>query len=243
MEQKAQITEAELKKRALAEAGVTYSLCAALPVLCSLVLSLIVAGLSTGKAENWYQRTDWYRYLCYLIPQLCFAVSVFVWFRRTRTPLKRVYGGCKWYFFPIAIVLQFGLTFSLAELNSYFVAFLELFGYRKQTSMLPSLGGWNLLPAMLVIAVLPALFEETVFRGILSKQMDENGWGIAATVLISGALFSLFHHNPEQTVYQFFCGACFTLVALRSGSVFPTMVAHFLNNGVILALSSLYTPK
>lgn len=245
MEQKP-MTEDELKKRNLSEAGVTYSLAALFPLVLSLILSLIILGVSGGKEEGWYAETDWYRYLAYLLPQICMVAAAAVFFKRSKTPFQNVYRPCKWYYFAIAIALQFGLMLSLSALNGYFTDFLRYFGYDSERGgavKLPSLGGWNILPALLVIAVLPALFEETVFRGILSRQMTESGWGTIPTVLISGALFSLFHHNPEQTIYQFICGVCFALLALRAGSILPGMVAHFLNNAAVIVLTAIYSPS
>ena len=227
-------TEEDFKRRALKEAGLTYSITAVFPVLVSVLLLLIL--LIAGAKD--YEKADWYLYLCYLIPQTCFAGAALFFFRRNRACFRNTYSVCKWYYFVLALVLQFGLLFSLSELNGYFIKLLELMGYQRADSTLPSLDGWNLLPALLVIAVLPALFEETIFRGILSRQMHESGWGLVPTVLISGALFSLFHHNVEQTLYQFVCGMCFTLIALRAGSVLPTIAAHFVNNALILILAS-----
>ena len=65
----------------------------------------------------------------------------------------------------------------------------------------------------------------------------ERGGEHIRAVLICGALFSLYHQNPAQTIYQFCCGAAFALVAMRSGSVLPTVLAHFVNNAVILILT------
>lgn len=238
METNAEQKREELRARALREAGVTYSLSAVFPIVLTLaVLSVVSFSYGDGYAD-----TDWYRYLSYLLPQICFAAAAAIYFVRTKQPLRQTYRGCKWYYFAIAVVLEFGLMFSLSYLNNAFVWLLGKAGYIRQGTPLPDLSGWNLLPAILVIAVLPAVFEETVFRGILSRNMHEAGWGTAATVLIAGALFSLFHGSPEQTLYQFACGMCFTLVALRSGSVFPTVVAHFLNNALILVLTAVYSP-
>ncbi len=234
MEQTQTLTEEDFKRRSLKEAGLSYSVGTIAPMLL-LAPILLILGLCGVKD---FEDADWYKYLCYLLPQLCLAGAAILFFKRSRFSVKKTYCACKWYYFPIAVLLQFGLLFSLSELNEYFIRFLELFGYDRLSSSVPSLEGWNLFPAILVIAVLPALFEETLFRGILVRQTFESGWGTAATVLISGALFSLYHHNPEQTIYQFLCGACFTLVAVRSGSVFPTVVAHFLNNAAILILES-----
>lgn len=231
-------TQEDLKLRALKEAGIAYSVSAVLPVLLSFVL-VIVLSLVGGNHES----DDWYLYLSFLLPQIGFALTAALFFKRSNVSLKATYCGCKWYYFLIALLLQFGLYFSLQGLNGYFVKLLHYFGYELQGIALPSLNGWNLLPAIVVIALLPALFEETLMRGILSKQMFENGWGLAVTVAISGALFSLFHHNPEQTLYQFCCGMCYTLLALRSGSVFPTMLAHFSNNAVILVAQSVFAPR
>src|SRR5699024_2828245 len=151
-------------------------------------------------------------------------------FRRSKPPVRTVYrdGRAKYYVF--ALRLQFGLLFSLSELNTLFLDWLSSLGYESPASALPPLTGWNLLPATLIIALLPALFEETLFRGILVGRMHASGWGNVATVCISGALFALYHGSPAQTIYQFFCGASFALLALRAGSALPTAVAHLCNN-------------
>ena len=218
----------------LSEAGMTYSYAILLFVIVSFIFTAIV-----GASAKDYKTADWYRYLSYLLPQFCFAVAAFLFFRRNRatTPFQSIYRGCHWRYFPIAVLLAFGL-FSLSELNGYFVQLLELMGYTRAESMLPTVSGWYLVPAILVIALLPALFEEAIFRGILSGTMRRSSWGTASIVFITGALFSLFHGNPEQTLYQFACGACYCLVSVRSGTPFPTMLAHFLNNAVILFLTA-----
>ena len=55
-----------------------------------------------------------------------------------------------------------------------------------------------------------------------------------AAVLLSGALFSLFHQNPAQTVYQFLFGCVFALVVIKSGSLLPAVFMHVLNNAFII---------
>ena len=218
----------------LKESGITFSLAALLPVLFSLVLSLFAAAAGEG-----YEQAAWYRYLVYLLPQLCFAAAAAVYFRRSRHPFPAMYRGAKWHYYLIAVLMQFGLLFSLGELNTLFISWLETLGYTSSAGSLPPLeGGWLVL-TLFVVALLPAVFEETLFRGILARNMHGAGWGTWVTILVSGAMFSLFHGRPEQTIYQFFCGCCFALIAVRSGSVLPTVLSHFLNNALILVLSAL----
>ena len=216
------------------EGGIAYSLASLLVILLSLVFSICVAGLGQAAADE-----DWYKYLGFLLPQIAIAAACVISMRRMKRPVRQIYRPAKWYFFPIAALMSFGLLFSLNFLNNYFVELLKLLGYEpSMESSVPTLTGWNLLPALLVIAVLPAIFEETLFRGAIFGSMEQNGWGTWQAVLISGALFSLFHGNPEQTIYQFLCGAAFALLAQRAGSILPGMLAHFLNNAVILTVTS-----
>ena len=221
-------------QRALGEAGVSYSVGIVLYVVAALIFQ-VVAMLCLGEA---YGDDPAVRFLSYLLPQICFAAAALIFFRRSKVPVRTVYCGGKAKYFVLALLLQFGLLFSLSELNTLFLDWLSSLGYENPSSALPPLSGWNLLPAILIIALLPALFEETLFRGILVGRMHASGWGTIATVCISGALFALYHGSPAQTIYQFFCGASFALLALRAGSALPTAVAHLCNNAVILILTS-----
>ena len=100
----------------------------------------------------------------------------------------------------------------------------------RQIAAADSAGEWCL--QLLALAVLPAVLEEALFRGVLLGGMKRfPPW---AAVLLSGALFSLFHQNPAQTVYQFLFGCVFALVVIKSGSLLPAVFMHVLNNAFII---------
>ncbi len=229
MEKNAEIPE----ERRLTEAGIAYSLSA----VAAIVISFLFSAIASAAGEG-YREREWFVYLSYLVAQIAMLIAAAVYFSRAKEPLRAPMRPPKWKYFPIAILMQFGLLFSLSFLNDYFIGFLGKLGYHSAGVSVPPLEGWRLLPAILVIALVPAVFEELLFRGILARRMHASGWGIAPAVLLSGALFALFHGRPEQTVYQFLCGCCFSLVALRAGSILPTMAGHFLNNAAILTLGS-----
>ncbi len=230
--------------RSLTEAGVDYSIAAVLPLFLGLVAGVLMQ-LLLGET---YSETVAYRYLSFLLPQACMAFAAALFFGRKGLPVRKVYAPCKLRYYLLALCLAFGLLFFLSGLNDYFIEFLRLLGYTPQAEQEGYLepitsdmvSGFLLIPTLLIIAVLPAIFEETTFRGIQLGAMREAEWGTAPAVLLTGALFSLFHGNPEQTLYQFVCGACFALLAVRSGSLYPSMLAHFLNNGVILVLAAFF---
>ena len=241
----AEEVEREFRRKCLGEAGIGFSAGAALIILVTALFSLVVGAsvkfpiaIDAVTGEKYTVYPDWYLYCNFLLPQLCLFGAALIYFLRTKEPVRVLTKGCKWYYFPLAIALQLGLMFPLSELNDLFIKGLEALGYHSSGVTVPSLGGWNLLPAILVIAVLPAIFEETLFRGMLSRNMHASGWGLVQTVFIAGALFSLYHGNPEQTLYQFASGVCLTFVAVKAGSIFPTMLAHFLNNALILVFEA-----
>ena len=89
--------------------------------------------------------------------------------------------------------------------------------------------------SFLCVAVLPALFEELICRGIfLSGCKDMN---IYAAALLCGLFFGMLHLNPQQALYAVFFGAFCALVAIGADSVWPAILAHGVINGTQLFLA------
>lgn len=213
--------------------GGAYTLAAVLPTVLSLLFLIVVTSLGLTKNKG-YENKDWYLYASYLIAPLSFAIVAVLFYKKTDAKPSETFSLGQGKYYLVALLLQFGL-FSLSELNSLFLKGLNaLFGYQNAPIALPNVMGWGIVGVILVVAVLPAIAEELFFRGILFRGLKEYGETFA--VLVCGALFSLYHQNPAQTAYQFCCGAAFALVAIKSGSILPTILSHFVNNAAIILL-------
>lgn len=85
------------------------------------------------------------------------------------------------------------------------------------------------LLTVLNIAIIPAIFEEFAFRGValglLRKKMPD-----MAAVTVSALLFGLLHGNMEQIPFAFCMCMVFALSTVLTGSMWPAITAHFLNN-------------
>ncbi|MGN1061346.1 MAG: lysostaphin resistance A-like protein [Candidatus Coproplasma sp.] len=211
--------------------GLAFSVAVVLNVFVSFIASLIIS--ASGLAG-----TDAAKYIGYLTSSVALAITLLLvcfLFNQPLRPLLPV--KCRPKYYLIGLLLIFGLLFSLNSLNEYLIKLFELMGYTRRANSLPDLSGWNLLPAILVIAVLPAVLEEFLFRGIILNNMEEEV-GSVRTVFLVGLLFSLYHGSVEQTIYQFICGCLFTLLAIRSKSITPVVLIHFINNALILTLYS-----
>ncbi len=213
-------------------AGMAFSANVLVYVFVSFIISLIATG--TGMGED----TDAYKYLSYLAAPMALMVGCALTIVFGNQKLRDVAPvKCDVKYYIIAALIIFGLLFAVSELNILTLQFLKLFGYtpREQSSYLPDLHGGLIVPALLVIAVLPAVMEEFLFRGIILSNTRAS-MGDVRAIFIVGFCFSLFHASPEQTVYQFICGCAFALLAVRSGSLLPCVLIHFINNALIIIL-------
>ncbi|MBQ8322399.1 MAG: CPBP family intramembrane metalloprotease [Clostridia bacterium] len=217
--------------------GLAFSTATVLPVVFSFVFLFVVS--LCGLTAEGYENEDWYLYFGYLLPQLGFAVVAWLYLIYRGTPVKTALlkQKCRPKYFLVALALQIGLL-CLSELNVWFLELLGKFGYTDTGIALPSMDGFGFVGVLLVVGVFPAIFEEIIFRGAVLDGLKKT-FSVPVAVLLCGALFSLYHQNPAQTLYQFCCGAAFALVAIRSGSILPTVLSHFLNNAFIVVLYKL----
>lgn len=204
-------------------------------LLISLVYSITLAavGVALDKTAEELAQTEVYKYCTYLLYQLVYIGVICAFMKIYKTSPK----GFGWRktspkYLLLALPLAFGLLFSLNWVNDLFVRLLSLLGYEAVASDLPSVAGGGFIGVLVVVALLPAILEETLLRGVVLDGIKDVG--TVAACLLGGLIFSLFHQNPPQTVYQFICGAVFTLFAIRADSLVPAVVVHFLNNAIIV---------
>lgn len=86
----------------------------------------------------------------------------------------------------------------------------------------------SLLINIVIFALLPAVFEEMVFRGYFLRVLRPYGGRFA--VVVSALLFSLMHGNVLQIPFALIVGLALGWLAVRTGRIWPAMLLHFLNN-------------
>lgn len=96
---------------------------------------------------------------------------------------------------------------------------------------------------LLMIAILPAVSEEFIFRGcfqqIFTSWTKSLHWG----VWLSAALFSFIHFQFFGFLPRMVLGVFFGYFAAWSGSIWPGVLGHFLNNGTAVLITYLYQNK
>ena len=142
------------------------------------------------------------------------AVLVFVFM-----PLNGFFGWLNYVIFDSLVQLFPGLSW-----------FLEM-----QATMSETIKGFigtenAVFLAFLHIGIVPAIFEEIMFRGYILRALEKS-WGIIAAIIVSGVLFGAYHIQPSNFIPLSMLGILFAYVTYVSKSLIPAMVAHLLNNG------------
>jgi len=120
-------------------------------------------------------------------------------------------------------------------LNMYLVALLPV--TERQVRTLADLVDRPTLAAALVMfALVPAVCEELLFRGILARALGRP-LRLAVAAMISAAVFSVYHLSLAQALPTLTLGFVLALIAIRADSVLPTVIAHALNNALAILMS------
>jgi len=99
---------------------------------------------------------------------------------------------------------------------------------------------WQFIYAMIMIAVLPALGEELLFRGILQRIFSEWSGGKHTGIWATAILFSAMHMQFYGFIPRLLLGVMLGYLFLWSGSLWLPILAHFINNGAAVIASYMY---
>jgi membrane protease YdiL (CAAX protease family) len=91
---------------------------------------------------------------------------------------------------------------------------------------------------LIYIALVPAIFEEVMFRGYIQRALEKS-WGIWAAIIVSAFMFGAYHLQPANLLPLSFLGFIFAYVTYISNSLIPAMILHFINNGSQVVYGSL----
>jgi sodium transport system permease protein len=93
---------------------------------------------------------------------------------------------------------------------------------------------WQVL---LMLALIPAICEELVFRGFLFAGLQRKGGQVRA-ILVTAAFFGLSHGVLQQTITASVMGVMIGWIAYRSGGVACTIAFHVMHNSISMLLAS-----
>jgi membrane protease YdiL (CAAX protease family) len=110
-------------------------------------------------------------------------------------------------------------------------------GFRRLHEMLKPRGPLDALFSLLAIAVMPALCEEAVIRGLLLPSLRSRLPALLAVVL-SSLVFALMH-DAYRRPFTFAVGLVLGALRLHTGSLLPSLIAHATLNAMTFGAAPL----
>jgi membrane protease YdiL (CAAX protease family) len=162
----------------------------------------------------------------FLVPQIvAWIVTIRLGLRWLGMSLRDAsrFAAFPWTWLPAIVVASFGASLLLAELASW-IPMPE--AWREATV---AQRGSRVLWFALAMVVVAPIAEEIFFRGLLLRGYCEK-YSVRKTIWVSAIFFALFHLNPWQAAFAFPLGVWYAWLAIRSGSVLPSMISHAVVN-------------
>ena len=119
----------------------------------------------------------------------------------------------------------------IALLLNYFAGMLSNTG----TDSAEDVNTYPILLSIIVFAVVPAIVEEFVFRGVILGAYSKVD--VRAGIMISSLFFALLHFSFGSVMYGFFFGLLFAVVRITTDNLIYTMIMHCLFNLINVLLS------
>jgi membrane protease YdiL (CAAX protease family) len=212
-----------------------------------VTLCAMLGALTTSKALGIRQNSPYYVLLLglslmilMLLPTLYLARTQSLPLRdlfrlRPTTPL--VFVAMLIGVIALATILQ---TYTIAQ-EVYLVPpdmkkkYLELSNKTQEAIILLVRAGntWGLILALLSVAVMPAISEEFLFRGLVQRSFERRMRPLAA-IALAGMMFGSVHLQLTNAVALIALGCFFGYVTWSCGSIYPAIFGHFIFNALTI---------
>jgi membrane protease YdiL (CAAX protease family) len=108
------------------------------------------------------------------------------------------------------------------------------------TKLLAGEGSGLLLINILTVALVPAVCEELLFRGVVLGGLRRAIKNVHWAVFLSAVIFSAFHIQFFGFVPRLLLGLFLGYILVWSGSMWSSIIVHFVNNGMAVVLAYLF---
>lgn len=234
-----QITNKTFEKRSIYkhdDSGKVFLACLIVPLAFNIFISIIIYQIAIQCDIDALEITSNTWFLTgYTILNFIIYISIYLIYNKVcKIDYKAVNLKFKlpWHTYLIIIAIGFISLFGIQYFIGVIDDLLSVIGFPLQKETTINNFGTFVL-AVFVLALLPSIAEELIFRGMilngLRTKFNETG-----AILISAIMFSLMHGSFQQFVYPFILGSIMAWLVIRTGSIFSSMLVHFINNFLVV---------
>lgn len=226
-----QLNQANIEKQQIAKKG---NAAGALLLIFFLFASIFSFILYKSPLGQLYSRSSFMEHGVYIFYSIL-CVGGAAWLatmkprketKRTILPFKKVAPADT----VVYVIVGFALCMLANIVTNIIVTMLSGFGIESNAGgdSTPVTSVFGLILAIVASAVIPALVEECAFRGAVMQPLRDHG--DSAAIWITAVLFGIFHGNLQQIPFAFLVGLVLAFVTVKTGSIVPAILIHFINN-------------
>ena len=163
---------------------------------------------------------------CFMIPAFIIRAML-----KGRAPLQTMKLGFKLPARYICLIPStIAVCYACSNINAYILLLLSGGGGATSGVQTIPYAPYQMVLEFISIALVPAVCEEFLFRGVIAANLLPYGKGVA--IIGSAVLFGLMHQNAAQIFYTTVAGIFMGYVYVKTGSILCSTIIHFINNGI-----------
>jgi membrane protease YdiL (CAAX protease family) len=106
--------------------------------------------------------------------------------------------------------------------------------YNEQVAVIARMDNFtDYILSVVVIAFLPALFEETLFRGGIQNLLSRWFKKPVLAIIVTSIIFSAIHGSYLGFLSRFALGFVLGWIYYRTGNIWLNIIGHFFNNAFV----------
>lgn len=199
-------------------------------IVFSLILNITFQIGNLGDFEKFAKSCVGYLVSSIVMYAIVFAVA----FKFNKNKDNKIISKPKIYKLLIYILIAVISFFALLPIVNYLNNLFAHIGFKSNPPTyeftLP-----NYLISIISFAVLPAVCEEFLFRGVIFKGLQNKGKVFACT--ISSLMFAIYHMSIYQSIYPILFGLILAMVMHKENNLVYCSSMHFVNNLLTLTIT------
>lgn len=191
-------------------------------------------GKSANQIEVFWD-TAWGTLLQTVYMDIAFVI-IFVWYykRLNKQHLFQKPSTKTLKYVSVCVVIGVVTLFLLSGILNYFQLFVKKLGIAPPDLPYNIKSTKNYIISLVSLALLPAVCEELLFRGVIVNALKHKGHWFA--IIFSSIMFAIFHFSPHQLLYPICFGLILGIVYLKTHNIIFPILLHFINNALSLSI-------
>ncbi|MBQ7798583.1 MAG: CPBP family intramembrane metalloprotease [Clostridia bacterium] len=228
------------RKLNIFDAGIAFVMAFVLAQITSVIgftiteVILDACGMTEAKITAFWNGA--FGYLLQAIYMNIGFILVFIYYYKTRQkqPILQRPNQSTLKYVGVCVAIGIATLFLLSGLLNYWQLLIDKLGFTSSSLSYELDSVKNYLISLVSLALIPAVCEELIFRGIITTALKEKGQVFA--VVLSSIMFSIFHFSPSQLLYPICFGLILGIVYLKTRNILFPILLHFINNALSLSI-------